>query len=556
MYLKRLVIVLCTACSVLSLSSGYAGLPGDVSNDGRLLIDDAQLALRGALGLRPLTEAQALAADVSPMPGKGGRSYGDGAVRVDDVLVILRMALGLAEPLEPPLRVLVEGNKTVVDWGMVYDVPVTVAFRQNGTSVTKIVRAASRLVLSEEKLYNGATGTFENDYMLFSHFAPDIPVTVSAMAGSKLLGSASVVPLAHMPSEHRTDWLAVEDEIPAAVTAGGTVTIRARTTQPVLADAYITPPSGMPQRVRITADPAYVTETPGEEAWIAVGASISLSFQVDQAGVYMLEINHPSGSAALNRPVYVGGVPLLPTYFDRLRPYSMLPLDLDTARSQWLTLVNGVRRLYGLRPLSVDPNLSIAAQAHANDMASRGYLGHVSPDGTEPQTRAQQAGAPAVMVVGENIALSSDVEGLHEGLMTSGAHRANILDASWSRVGLGIAKRSDGAFIGVQVFGKYPGEYDLPQDAFHNLRLDEPAPTVFYVGTPVSISGTATTETAQITVFFSPLNGGPQIAMPTASASQGRFSTVVSFSPGQQGEYWMGISVDGEPSAVYPVIVR
>jgi len=556
MHFRRLVILLCAVYAVWQVPSVYGGLPGDVSGDGRISIDDAQLALRGALGLRPLTEAQAAAADVSPMPGKGGRSYGDGAVRVDDVLVILRIALGLAESLEPPVRVFVSGNETVVDWAVTYDVPVTVTFRQNSTAVTRTVRATSRLVVSSEKVYNGATDAFEDDYMLFSRFVPGIPVAVTAAAGSKVLGYAEIVPLAHVPSEHRADWLALDGDIPYAVSAGDTVTIRGKALEPLRADAYITPPDGMPMKVRMAADPSYVTERPGQEAQIAAGASISLSFRAGQVGVYMIEINHPSGSAALNRPLYVGGVPLLPTYFDRLRSPSKLPLDLDTARSQWLTMVNGARRLYGLRALTVDPALAIAAQAHADDMDSRGYIGHVSPEGTSPQDRAKRAGAPEVMQVGENIALSSDIEGLHEGLMLSGAHRANILDPSWSRVGLGITKRSDGSLIGVQVFGKYPGEYELPEDAFDGIRLDEPAPTLFYVGAPVSVSGTVTKEAAEVTVFFSPVSGGEQVVMPPAAVSNGRFSAVVTFATGQQGEYWMGIAVDGGTSVVYPVIVR
>ena len=61
------------------------GIPGDVTGDGTVSVDDALLVLRAALTLVQLTDGQAELADVN----------GDGAVDVNDALAILRTAMGL-----------------------------------------------------------------------------------------------------------------------------------------------------------------------------------------------------------------------------------------------------------------------------------------------------------------------------------------------------------------------------------------------------------------------------------------------------------------------------
>ena len=53
--------------------------------------------------------------------------------------------------------------------------------------------------------------------------------------------------------------------------------------------------------------------------------------------------------------------------------------------------------------LTWDPSLAMAAEAHAKDMYLNGYFSHISPQGTSPITRAQQADYTGDYV-GENIA--------------------------------------------------------------------------------------------------------------------------------------------------------
>ncbi|WP_242541978.1 CAP domain-containing protein [Leptolyngbya sp. Cla-17] len=66
-----------------------------------------------------------------------------------------------------------------------------------------------------------------------------------------------------------------------------------------------------------------------------------------------------------------------------------------------LALVNRDRQLNGLLPLVEDPLLSQSSQQHSQDMMSRNYYAHVTPEGRTPTDRFTQVGGRGG--VGENI---------------------------------------------------------------------------------------------------------------------------------------------------------
>ena len=105
--------------------------------------------------------------------------------------------------------------------------------------------------------------------------------------------------------------------------------------------------------------------------------------------------------------------------------------------AQMLVLVNEERRKQNLPPLKADPELTMVARAHSKDMFARGYFAHVTPDGLDPFARMRKASV-RFLVAGENLALGQTLTICHNGLMNSPGHRANILDASYGRVGIGI----------------------------------------------------------------------------------------------------------------------
>lgn len=114
-----------------------------------------------------------------------------------------------------------------------------------------------------------------------------------------------------------------------------------------------------------------------------------------------------------------------------------------------LAAVNAERRKAGRRTLILAPELNAVAQAHACDMARRGYFSHTSPDGRGMMDRARRAGITGYCTMGENIAKGqADIPSVMGSWMRSSGHRRNILDGDYTAAGFG---RAPGAHW-VQVF--------------------------------------------------------------------------------------------------------
>lgn len=112
-----------------------------------------------------------------------------------------------------------------------------------------------------------------------------------------------------------------------------------------------------------------------------------------------------------------------------------------------LGLVNKERIKRGLKPLQFDPELVPVARAHSQDMFAKGYFAHDNLEGKDPFDRMRAAGI-RFQAAGENLALAQTVEIAHVNLMNSPGHRANILNPSFGRLGIGIL---DGGFYGLMI---------------------------------------------------------------------------------------------------------
>lgn len=144
-----------------------------------------------------------------------------------------------------------------------------------------------------------------------------------------------------------------------------------------------------------------------------------------------------------------------------------------------LTLVNEVRAENGLAPLTLEMNLNQAADNHTEWMAQNDVFSHTGVGGSNSHQRILDAGfdASGTWRTGENLAVQTirgdaglydDVRDLHEGLMNSASHRANILSETFTHIGIGIdtAAMSYGAateyasIIVTQNFGTTQGALD------------------------------------------------------------------------------------------------
>src|SRR5436309_9610486 len=112
--------------------------------------------------------------------------------------------------------------------------------------------------------------------------------------------------------------------------------------------------------------------------------------------------------------------------------------DLARARAAMLARVNAERAKAGRPPLRLDPRLSAAAQAHAEDMMVHSYYNHASPEGQMPLDRVRKTGY-APHIVAENIARGPfTVDEVMDDWMLSREHRANLLHPAFRDFGAGI----------------------------------------------------------------------------------------------------------------------
>ncbi|WP_420594586.1 NPCBM/NEW2 domain-containing protein [Deinococcus sp.] len=104
-------------------------------------------------------------------------------------------------------------------------------------------------------------------------------------------------------------------------------------------------------------------------------------------------------------------------------------------------------------PLTLSDQLAQSAQGHATDMASRDYFSHDSLDGRSFDQRITQAGY-AWRTIGENIAAGQQTpEAVVSGWLSDYGHCANIMNASYTNLGVGYAEGGSYGKYWVQDFG-------------------------------------------------------------------------------------------------------
>jgi uncharacterized protein YkwD len=123
------------------------------------------------------------------------------------------------------------------------------------------------------------------------------------------------------------------------------------------------------------------------------------------------------------------------------------PKAREDLESKMLVLVNEERQKVGLKPLKADPEMLVVARAHSADMFARGYFSHITPEGLSPFDRMKREKV-RFLTAGENLALGQTLAICHRGLMNSPGHRANILNKTFGRVGIGIF---DGGIYGLMI---------------------------------------------------------------------------------------------------------
>ena len=107
-------------------------------------------------------------------------------------------------------------------------------------------------------------------------------------------------------------------------------------------------------------------------------------------------------------------------------------------------LVNAERAKHGLAALTEDWELSRVARYKSQDMHDNGYFSHTSPTYGSPFDMMKSFGI-TYNYAGENIAMGySSPEAVMTAWMNSAGHRANILSANFTTLGVGYG--ADGGY--------------------------------------------------------------------------------------------------------------
>ena len=156
-----------------------------------------------------------------------------------------------------------------------------------------------------------------------------------------------------------------------------------------------------------------------------------------------------------------------------------------------LAATNQQRNTNGVASLAINGELNQAAQAKANDMATRDYWSHNTPEGNPPWVFFANAGY-AYTKAGENLAYGfTTANDAVTGWMNSPEHKANLLDSQFIDVGFGFAESSNYQGTGPETI--VVAEYGRPQVLATSTTA--PAATTPSPSTPAASSPTPVTQT-------------------------------------------------------------
>jgi uncharacterized protein YkwD len=235
--------------------------------------------------------------------------------------------------------------------------------------------------------------------------------------------------------------LALERPIPRELAAGAPLVLAGR-----LAPGYgqatlaTTDPEGKVARVELTAAPVI-------EHQVRLGAP----------GIHTLELlaTGPEGVTVVALFPVAVGVP-----FDRAPPRppsGEVERDASAVERRLLALIAEERDKRGLPPLRLHPELSNVALAHSTDMHEHHFVAHTSKQTGEAKDRVQRAGMRTTLLL-ENIGRGYGADEIHQGLMESPGHRANILHPDVRALGMGVVAEVEGersAFLATQLFATF-----------------------------------------------------------------------------------------------------
>ena len=187
--------------------------------------------------------------------------------------------------------------------------------------------------------------------------------------------------------------------------------------------------------------------------------AVQARFSFATNGMYKLEVMGDGETG----PVIVANVPLSVGDVGPERAHVVgRPTTPAESEGRLFELLNQSRAAARLPALALDETLREVAFAHSTDMADHDFFGHVSASTGDPEARLRRAGV-VVSAYGENIAQADSPENANESLMSSPGHRAVMLGAQFTHVGI-AAVRAHSALVYTLVFVRR----SAPEAMLHN----------------------------------------------------------------------------------------
>lgn len=124
-------------------------------------------------------------------------------------------------------------------------------------------------------------------------------------------------------------------------------------------------------------------------------------------------------------------------------------VQVTSEMQEVVNLTNNERAKAGLQALQIDTKLTQSAQAKSQDMKDKNYFSHTSPTYGSPFDQMKSFGV-SYKSAAENIAMGQRTAAeVVDGWMNSPGHKANIMNASYTHIGVGL---SDSGYYWTQQF--------------------------------------------------------------------------------------------------------
>jgi uncharacterized protein YkwD len=241
------------------------------------------------------------------------------------------------------------------------------------------------------------------------------------------------------------DALADLEPLAIRIRSGTWVDFKARLLVPAAgAKVIVAGPSGAPRAVPTELD----------------GVRVRARFRADRPGPFVVQLLADVAGGprpVLEAALYADAKPPISFFGDAAPGEPSEPVTSGDLHEALLAMVNRARQSEGSSTLVREATLDAIAQRHADLMLKAKRVAHDVGDGL-PTARVEATGL-AVLAAGENVAHALDLTRAHRALWASPAHRENLLQPRFDRVGIGVAHDPDGSIWVCEVFADFPDQH-------------------------------------------------------------------------------------------------